>query len=230
VFPHHENEVAQSTCAHGGKIFSRYWLHNGMLTVDGEKMSKSLGNFFTIRDVRGWAPGEAIRFYLLTAQYRQPLDWTRDGLATARRTLDRFYLALRRLAAVTAVDTPPPNAFVAALEDDLNTPLAIAELHALLDRLNKADDSASQASLKGALLAAGGMLGLLQAQPETWFAWTPPDAAALDQATILARLEARTAARKAKDFAAADRIRDELLAAGVTIEDGPTGTTWRRSG
>ena len=229
MFPHHENEVAQSTCAHDGKLFARFWLHNGMLTVDGEKMSKSLGNFFTIRDVRAWAPGEAIRYYLLTAQYRQPLDWTRDGLAAARRTLDRFYLALRRVASVAAVDAPPPNAFVAALEDDLNTPLAIAELHALLDRLNKADDPASQASLTGALLAAGRLLGLLQADPETWFTWAPPAAAALDETAIRARIEARAAARKAKDFAAADRIRDELAAQGVTIEDGPKGTTWRRS-
>jgi cysteinyl-tRNA synthetase len=229
VFPHHENEVAQSTCAHDGKIFARYWLHNGMLTVDGEKMSKSLGNFFTIRDVLAQAPGEAIRFYLLGTHYRQPLDWTRDGLHGARQTVDRFYLALRRLAGVAAADVPPSNAFAAALDDDLNTPQAITELHGLLARLNKADDPASQASLKGELLAAGRLLGLFQADPESWFAWTPPSAAILDEATIRARIEARNAARKTKDFAAADRIRDDLKAQGVLIEDGPQGTTWRRS-
>jgi len=228
VFPHHENEVAQSTCAHDGKIFARFWLHNGMLTVDGEKMSKSLGNFFTIRDVLAQAPGEAIRFYLLGTHYRQPLDWTRDGLHGARQTVDRFYLALRRLAGVAASDAPPSNAFLAALEDDLNTPQAIAELHVLLAKLNKANDPASQASLKGELLAAGRLLGLFQADPETWFAWTPPSAAHLDEATIRDRIDARNAARKAKDFAAADRIRDALKAEGVLIEDGPTGTTWRR--
>jgi len=228
VFPHHENEVAQSTCAHDGKIFARFWLHNGMLTVDGEKMSKSLGNFFTIRDVLGLEPGEAIRFYLLGTHYRQPLDWTRDGLRGARQTVDRFYLALRRLAGVTAADVPPSNAFVAALDDDLNTPLAIADLHALLAKLNKANDPASQASLKGELLAAGRLLGLFQADPETWFAWTPPSATSLDDATIRDRVDARNAARKAKDFSAADRIRDELKGLGVLIEDGPTGTTWRR--
>ena len=230
LFPHHENEVAQSTCAHGGKLFARFWLHNGMLTVDGEKMSKSLGNFFTIRDVRTQAPGEAIRFYLLTAQYRQPLDWTREGLQAARQTLDRFYLALRRVAGVPAADVPPPDAFVAALEDDLNTPLAIAELHALLAQLNKADDPATQAALKGALLAAGRLLGVLQSEPESWFAWTPPRAHAIDEAFVRERIAARNAARKAKDFATADRIRAELQAEGVTIEDGPTGTTWRRTG
>jgi cysteinyl-tRNA synthetase len=228
VFPHHENEVAQSTCAHDGRTFARYWLHNGMLTVDGEKMSKSLGNFFTIRDVLAQAPGEAIRFYLLGTHYRQPLDWTRDGLQGARQTVDRFYLALRRLAGIVPADAPPSNALIAALEDDLNTPQAIAELHGLLARLNKANDPASQAAFKGELLAAGKLLGLFQAAPEDWFAWTPPSSASLDEATIRERIDARNAARKAKNFAAADRIRDELKAQGVLIEDGAQGTTWRR--
>jgi cysteinyl-tRNA synthetase len=228
VFPHHENEVAQSTCAHDGQLFARFWLHNGMLTVDGEKMSKSLGNFFTIRDVRAMAPGEAIRFYLLSAQYRQPLDWTRDGLQGARQTLDRFYGALRRVAAVTAADEPPPNAFVAAIEDDLNTPQAVAELHAVLAQLNKAEDAATQAALKGRLLAAGRLLGIFEQDPETWFAWTPPSADALDEAAIRAQIDARNAARKARDFAAADRIRDDLKAQGVVLEDSGGTTTWRR--
>jgi cysteinyl-tRNA synthetase len=228
VFPHHENEVAQSTCAHDGRTFARYWLHNGMLTVDGEKMSKSLGNFFTIRDVLAQAPGEAIRFYLLGTHYRQPLDWTRDGLQGARQTVDRFYLALRRLAGIVPADAPPSNALIAALEDDLNTPQAIAELHGLLARLNKANDPASQVAFKGELLAAGKLLGLFQAAPEDWFAWTPPSSASLDEATIRERIDARNAARKAKNFAAADRIRDELKAQGVLIEDGAQGTTWRR--
>ncbi|MBI3514322.1 MAG: cysteine--tRNA ligase, partial [Proteobacteria bacterium] len=229
VFPHHENEVAQSTCAHGGKLFARFWLHNGMLTVGGEKMSKSLGNFVTIRDALAGTPGEAIRFYLLGAHYHQPLDWTPEGLQAARQTLDRFYLALRRVAGVAAADAPPSNAFVAALEDDLNTPAAIAELHAMLAQLNKADDRATQAAVKGQLLAAGRLLGVLQADPETWFAWTPPNAARIDPTYVDSQIAARNAARKARDFAAADRIRDALLAQGVLLEDGPQGTTWRRT-
>jgi cysteinyl-tRNA synthetase len=228
MFPHHENEVAQSTCAHDGRLFARFWLHNGMLTVDGEKMSKSLGNFFTIRDVRAQAQGEAIRLYLLSAQYRQPLDWTRDGLQAARQTLDRFYGALRRVGAVKAPDEPPPNAFVAALEDDLNTPLAMSELHAVLAQLNKAEDPATQAALKGRLLAAGRLMGVLEQDPEAWFAWTPPSAEAIDETVIRARIDARNAARKAKDFATADRIRDALKADGIVLEDSGGTTTWRR--
>jgi cysteinyl-tRNA synthetase len=200
-----------------------------MLTVDGEKMSKSLGNFFTIRDVLAQAPGEAIRFYLLGTHYRQPIDWTRDGLQGARQTVDRFYLALRRLANVPVIAAPPPNALLAALEDDLNTPQAIAELHGLLARLNKAESADEQAALKAQLFAAGQLLGLFQANPEDWFAWTPPRAQALDATAIDEQIAARDAARKAKDFATADRIRDALASQGVTIEDGPKGTTWRRS-
>jgi cysteinyl-tRNA synthetase len=228
VFPHHENEVAQSTCAHGGALFSRFWLHNGMLTVDGEKMSKSLGNFFTIRDVRNQAPGEAIRFYLLSAQYTKPLDWTRDGLNGARQTLDRFYGALRRVASVPAADEPAPNAFVAALEDDLNTPQAVTELHALLAQLNKADDGPTAAVLKGRLLTAGRLLGFFEQDPEAWFAWTPPSADGLDETAIRARIDARNAARKAKDFREADRIRDELKSQGILLEDSAGKTIWRR--
>jgi cysteinyl-tRNA synthetase len=228
VFPHHENEVAQSTCAHGGKLFARFWLHNGMLTVDGEKMSKSLGNFFTVRDVRAQAPGEAIRFYLLGTHYRQPIDWTKEGLQGARQTLDRFYLALRRLAAVAPTVNAPPDDFLAALDDDLNTPLAISHLHALLGQLNKTEDVGEQAALKGQLLAAGGVLGLLQDDPDAWFGWAAPSADRLDDDEIRAQIDARIAARKQKDFATADRIRKTLLEQGVLLEDGAGGTTWRR--
>ena len=174
------------------------------------------------------APGEAIRLYLLSAQYRQPLDWTRDGLQNARATLDRFYGALRRIATVKAADAPPPHGFVAALEDDLNTPLAMSELHALLAQLNKAEDAATQATLKGRLLAAGSMLGFFEQDPEAWFAWTPPSAQAIDEAAVRARIDARNAARKAKDFATADRIRDALKADGIVLEDSGGTTTWRR--
>ncbi len=228
VFPHHENEIAQSTCANQAP-FARYWMHNGYLMVEGEKMSKSLGNFFTVRDLLDQAPGEAIRLCMLQAHYHQPFDWTADGLRQAKGALDRFYGALRNAADVPANGRDKPSLdMLAALEDDLNTPLAVAHLHELATALNKAADPATRAQCKGRLLAAGDLLGVLQQDPEAWFKWTPPGQAGLSDAAIQALIDARTAARKAKDFAEADRIRKELADQGVVLEDGPGGTTWKR--
>ena len=227
IFPHHENEIAQSTCAHAGAPLARYWMHNGMLRVEGEKMSKSLGNFFTVRDLLDRAPGEAVRLLLLSAHYRQPLDWTEKGLQEAVGTLDRFYLALRRVADVEASPEAPATVR-AALSDDLNTPLAIAALHALVTDINKSDDPAEQARLKGEILGAGALLGLLGQDPESWLQRGGADD--LSAEAIEALLADRIAARKAKDFKEADRIRDGLIAAGILLEDGPGGTTWRRKG
>ena len=227
IFPHHENEIAQSTCAHHGKPFVKVWLHNGFLSVNGEKMSKSLGNFFTVCDLLAKAPGEAIRLCLLSAHYRAPLDWTDDALGQARQVLDRLYGALRQVGP-GPVAAKIPAAVQAALEDDINTPKAIAELHELAGRLNKASDS-ERAALAADLRAGGAVLGLLQADPETWFKWQPEAGAGLTDAAIEALIAGRNDAKKARNFTEADRIRDELKANGVALEDTPGGTKWRRS-
>jgi cysteinyl-tRNA synthetase len=236
IFPHHENEIAQSRCAHDGAPLARFWLHNGFVTVNGEKMSKSLGNFFTVRQLRQEGHrGEAIRLALLSAHYRQPLDFTRDGLTQARGALDRWYTALRNTAAVAGMAVPAEDAeeslfpTLAALEDDLNTPLALSHLHELASHLNKARTPAEQARYRAALLHAGGLMGLVQADPETWLKGEAAEGG-LTEAAILEAIAARTAARKAKNFAEADRIRKGLAAAGVVLEDGGAGTTWRRDG
>ena len=232
IFPHHENEIAQSTCAHNGKPFVRTWVHNGYLTVNGEKMSKSAGNFFTVRDLLARAPGEALRFYLLGTHYRQPLDWTLDGLAEAKRGLDRLYGALRAACDVKAAEAEAPAGVRAALEDDLNTPLAIAQLHETATALNKAVPNEEREVLKGTLAAGGALLGLLQQDPETWFksGTGGEGACGLGEEEIAALIEARAAARKARNFAEADRIRDQLAEAGVVLEDKADGTIWRRAG
>jgi cysteinyl-tRNA synthetase len=215
VFPHHENERAQSLCAFPDSTFAKYWLHNGMLRVDGVKMSKSLGNFTTLRAVLARVPAEVARLLLLRAQYREPLEFSDALLEESRRQLDRFY---RALEAPPAGEAPVPDAVMAALCDDLNTPLAISHLHGLADAA-LAGDAGAAAGLR----AAGGLLGLLQADPAAWFHGTG-DSGAIEQA-----IADRLAARAARDWARADAIRAELAAQGVLLEDGPHGTTWRRA-
>ncbi|MBU6507446.1 MAG: cysteine--tRNA ligase [Alphaproteobacteria bacterium] len=225
IFPHHENEIAQSVCAHRGKPFVKFWLHNGFVTVNGAKMAKSEGNFVTIRDVLKQAPGEAARLAMLTAHYRDPLDWTAERLTEAKRTLDRFYLALRAVEDVPA--TGQGAKARGALDDDLNTPLALAALHEDLAALNKAQTRAEKSRLKGALLDSGVLLGILQQEPESWLKGASSDSGA---AEIEAQIAARNAARKVRNFAEADRIRNDLALKGILLEDGPGGTTWRRAG
>ena len=216
-FPHHENEIAQSRCAHGTDQMARYWVHNGFVNVDAEKMSKSIGNVLLARDLLKEAPGEAIRWALLSAQYRQPLDWTDALLEQSKTNLDRIY---RTLAALPKSDVPadPPAAVLAALEDDLNTPAAFAALFQAARAAKTAEDRAS-------LEAAGALLGVLGHDPEEWLAGE--GAGDVDAAEVERLIAARAAARKAKDFAEADRIRDAITALGVTLEDGAGGTTWR---
>jgi cysteinyl-tRNA synthetase len=222
LFPHHENERAQSLCAFPGSHFARVWLHNGMLNVNGEKMSKSLGNFFTVRDVLARAPWEAVRLLLLSSRYRSVLDFSDTGLAEARDAMDRFYRALQQTPSADKTkdgETTVPGPFLAALCDDLNTPAAIAELHGLADAALAGDPAAA-----GGLKSAGALLGLLQQTPAAWFRGGGDNEGAIEEA-----IEARLAARRARDFARADAIRADLAAQGVVLEDGPAGTTWRRA-
>ena len=225
IFPHHENEIAQSTCAHEGTPFVRYWMHNGFVNMNRKKMSKSLGNVLLVRDLLEQAPGEAIRLALISAQYRQPLDWTSEALTQAQRTLDGLYGTLRRLNDIDAKDAAPPPAFVEALDDDLNTPKAIAELASLSREANSTSDPNRLAEIKKQLLAAGYLLGLLQQDPEDWF--KRASGQEIDKTEIERLIEERTQARANKDFARADELRGQLADMGITVEDLPTGTIWR---
>ncbi len=224
IFPHHENEIAQSCCANKTERFANYWMHNGHLMVEGEKMSKSLGNFFTVHELLEEVPGEALRFYMLGAHYRSPFDFTKEGVREAKATLDRFYTALRQTADIEAAEVEAPQAFVKALEDDLNTPLAISVLHELLGELNRNADPAN----KGELLAAAKLLGILQQGPESWLKGAGQKASGLGEADIQRLIEERQTAKANKGFARADQIRDDLLAQGIVLEDSPAGTSWKR--
>ncbi|MGB0955294.1 MAG: cysteine--tRNA ligase [Panacagrimonas sp.] len=227
IFPHHENEIAQSTCAHGGKTFARYWLHNGFLNVDQQKMSKSVGNVLLVHELLKSIPGEVIRLVLLTGHYRQPIDWNDEVVAEARKKLDRLYGALRELDDVNAeAGVGATEKFLGALEDDLNTPMALAELFELARAANRATDAAERARLKAQMLDAGALLGLLQQTPQQWFGG---DAEAADDGEIEALLQQRAQARAEKRWADSDRIRDELKARGVIVEDSKDGQRWRRA-
>jgi cysteinyl-tRNA synthetase len=214
LFPHHENERAQSLCAAPGSEFAKTWLHNGMLLVNGAKMSKSLGNFFTLREILARAPAEAVRLLVLRTHYRAELDFTDAGLADARRDMDRFYRALQKTPPGDA-DIPPD--VLAALCDDLNTPAALTAMRALADRAMAGDTAAASA-----LKRAGGLLGLLQSEPAAWFQGGAEDA------DIDALIAARAAARAARDFKRADAIRAEIEAKGIVLEDTGGVTSWRR--
>jgi len=225
-FPHHENELAQSTCAHGGKVFARFWVHNGMLNMAGAKMSKSVGNVSLLHELLDAHPPEALRYALLSAHYRQPLDWSDALIEQSVRTLDRLYGTLREL---TDVDAPVQDALPLAIEtalcDDLNTPAVLAELSGVAAQARKATDPGERARLKSQLLTGAAILGLLQSDPAAWFS---RGGSADEDSRIQAMVDARNAARQARDFATADRLRDELARDGVLLEDTAAGVRWRR--
>ena len=231
VFPHHENETAQSTCVYAGRLYCRYWIHNGLIHVDSEKMSKSLGNVLLLRDLLAEAPGETVRLGLLTAHYRQPLGWADDVLADAQQKLDRMYGALRAAGVSGTVQDDvgePPASVVEALDDDLNTPRALAALFDLAREANRETDSERRLKIATDLRAGAGLLGLLQADPEAWFVDSgKPDA--LDVAEIDTLVSQRERFRAERDFAAADGIRAQLENAGIVIEDSSDGSRWRRA-
>ncbi|MDJ0977271.1 MAG: cysteine--tRNA ligase [Erythrobacter sp.] len=228
IFPHHENEIAQGSCAWPGTEYCRYWMHNGFVTIDGAKMSKSLGNVQLVRELLEKVPGEAIRFALLSAHYRSPLDLSERSLNDARRGLDRLYGAIRELTKVEPTDEGDHlEPFYAALEDDLNTPAALAELFGLAKSAFKASNPEDRAAIKAAMIEAGGLLGLLDADPEEWFTGANdnhPDIAKIEQLVA-----DREAARSARDFAEADRLRNVLGEMGIHLDDSADGTSWRRT-
>jgi cysteinyl-tRNA synthetase len=223
IFPHHENEMAQGLCADHVGEYARYWLHNGFLNMGSEKMSKSLGNVVLAHDLVSRYPGEALRWALLASHYRQPLAWTDETADQAKSALDRLYGVLLRAADVDAAPSEPGVGFMDALEDDLNTPRAYAELFAMAQQLEAAPEE-DRAHLKGELLASGQLIGFLKADPESWFQGGADPAM---RARIDALIAERVTAREARNWPEADRIRAELTALNVEVMDNPIGATWR---
>lgn len=224
IFPHHENELAQSCGAFPGSKFAHYWVHTGMLMINGVKMSKSLGNFYNVDEVLADHPAEALRFLFLTAHYHQPFNFTFEGLKQAKSVLDKFYNALLKNEDVKAEKVQPDQRIVEALADDLNTPLALTYLHEIASDLNKAESAEERARLKSLFLASAGLLGLLYNTPEEWFKGGEADTAEIEK--LIAE---RAEAKKNKNWALADEIRGKLKDKGIVLEDTPEGTVWKKA-
>lgn len=225
IFPHHENECAQSLCAFPNDSFAKYWMHGGMLMVDGVKMSKSLGNFYTVDQILEKHPAEALRLLFLTTHYHQPFNFTFEGLDLAKQNLDKFYNALLQVKDVALDENIEADSrIVEALEDDLNTPLALSYIHDLVNQLNKAETLEEKSKYKTLLLKSADLLGILWLDPEVWFKGEASDEAQ----EIEALIEQRATAKKNKDYALADKIRNDLKERGIVLEDGVNGTTWKK--
>lgn len=229
VFPHHENEIAQSRCANEDAPLARYWVHNGYLNIDQAKMSKSLGNVYLVRDLLGSHPGEVLRGALLAAHYRAPLDWSDNAIAESSKRLDRLYGALRPYEdQIDAENAEPLPAVIAALADDLNTPLALAHCFDLARDLNRSTDSKEARALAGSLKASAGLLGLMVGRADAWFEGDTVSSSEISAEEIETALTQRAEAKAAKDYKTADEIRDRLSSAGILIEDTAGKTRWRR--
>ncbi len=226
IFPHHENEIAQSKAVHGLDTFARYWMHNGILLVNGEKMSKSLGNFITIQELLNQSRGEVIRFALLSTHYRQPLDWTNETVVQAKSSLNRLYTALEEFEEENLSQAKIDQGILSALHDDLNTPLAIARLHELAREVNKKEKGNVKQETQAKLKASAAFLGILQCSSDSWFKADCPGG--LEAKIIEELIIQRRIAREAKDFKTADQIRFKLEDEGILLLDSSEGTTWRR--
>ena len=226
IFPHHENEIAQSTCANDGKVFANYWLHNGFLSIGDEKMSKSLGNMQLVRDLLQDYSGEVIRMALLSAQYRQPIEWSQNTLKSAKKMLDRIYGSIRGIELFQKTDDKAniAQSVLEALCDDLNTPKAIAEIFELVKKLNKEKDLYQKKLITHQIYASGRLLGFLQSDPEAWFSDITGRDVSEDEIKKL--IEMRNLARSKKDFKEADAIRKKLEDMDIIIEDTSSGVRW----
>ncbi len=228
IFPHHENECAQSLCAHPNDTFANYWVHAGMLMVDGVKMSKSLGNFYTVNEIIEQYPAEALRLLFISTHYHQPFNFTFDGLKQSKQILDKFYNALLRVKDVPTIEIEPDERVVEALSDDINTPLAISYLHDITNNLNKASTFEDKQKYKSLLLRSADIMGLLYHDAEDWFKGNVDTGSAIDENEINRLINERLEAKKSKDWAKADAIRNQLKEQGIILEDTSQGTTWKK--